>query len=198
MNYFKWFPLVLMSSISSFYLILSLQPGRFEHFVNDHILLFLISCLIGFLFFLAVVATFVVFKFRRRASGKVPILLRRPNSWAIVIWLMTVFMMDFDIPERLAFAFSYTGFQEAIVMPTNQQGKTIGLFKVGLVERTPSGEVFFQTYTYWTGGNTSWHGFVYQPDFKLSNNSAPCGARFGAHTYIRLFGNWHIFHGSTC
>jgi hypothetical protein len=198
MNYFKWSPLILISSISSFNLIMSLQPGRFEHFFNDHTLLVFTSYLIGFLFFLAVVVTFVVSKFRSRTSDKVPMLLRRPNNWAIVIWLMYLFMMDFYIPARLAFAFSYSGFQEAIVMPTNQQGKTIGLFKVGLVEGTPSGEVFFQTYTFWTGGNTSWHGFVYKPRPKLSNNSGPCSARFGAYTYKHLFGDWHIFHGSTC
>jgi hypothetical protein len=198
MNYLKWFPLVLMSSISFFYLITSLQPGKLEYFLEEQTLLVLISYLLGFFFFLAVVVTFVVFKFRKKTSDKVPTILRQPNNWAMVILLVTVFLMYFHVPAKLAFAFSYSGFQEAIVIPTNQQGKTIGLYKVESIQRTPSGEVFFPTYNFWAGSVTSWHGFVYKPDLQRSNKSASSGARFGAHTYTHLFGDWHIFHGTTC
>lgn len=199
MNYFKWFPLVLISSISFFYLIASTQPGKIEYFFAEHILLVLMSYSISFLFFLAVAVTFLAFKFKSRTSAKVPTLLRRPNKWAIVILLMTIFLMYFHIPAKLAFAFSFPGFQEAIVIPTNQKSKTIGLYKVESIQRNPSGEVFFPTCNFWSGAVTSWYGFVYKPDLKQhSNSSARCGARFGAHTYTHLFEDWYIFNGTTC
>lgn len=199
MNYFKWFPLVLISSISCFYLITSTQPGKIEYFLEEQPLLVLISYSISFLFFLAVAVNFIAFKFRNKTSTKVPTLLRRPNNWAIVILLMTIFLMYFHIPAKLAFSFSFSGFQEEIVTPTNQESKTIGLYKVEPIQRNPSGEVFFPTNNFWGGAVTSWYGFVYKPELKQhSNRSARCGARFGAHTYTHLFGDWYIFHGTTC
>jgi hypothetical protein len=198
MKYLKWLPLILISSISFLHLITSLQPGKLEYFLEEQTSLMLASYSIGLLFFLAVAATFLVFRFRKRTSDKVPMLLRRPNNWAMVILVVTVFLMYFHIPAKLAFAFSYSGFQEAIAMPANQQGKTIGLYKIEAVEQTPSGEIFFSTYNFWASTVTSWHGFVYKPNFQSLNKSAACGARFGAHTYTNLFGDWHIFHGTTC
>jgi hypothetical protein len=199
MKYLKWIPLVLISSISFFHLIVSPQPGKLEYFLEEQTSLVLASYLIGLLFFLAVAADFLVFKFRKKKSDKVPMLMRRPNNWVMVILLVTVFMMYFHVPAKIAFAFSYSSFQEAIAMPTNQQEKTIGLYKVEAVQKNPSGEVFFPTYHFWANTVTSWHGFVYKPNPQHSNKSAPCGAnRFGAHTYTHMFGNWHIFHGTTC
>jgi hypothetical protein len=198
MKYLKWLPLVLISSISFFYLIMSSQPGKLEYFFEEQTSLALASYLICLFLLLAATVTFLVFKFRKRTSTKVPILLRRPNNWAMIILLATVFLMYFHVPAKLAFAFSYSGFQEAIAIPTNQQSKTIGLYKVESVQRTPSGEVFFPTYNFWASSVTSWHGFVYKPNLQPSNKSASCGNRFGAHTYAHMFGDWYTFHGTTC
>jgi hypothetical protein len=198
MKYLKWLPLVLISSISCFHLITSLYPGKLEHFLEEQIWLVLASYLIGLLFLLAVVASFLVCKFRKKPSHQVPALLKRPHNWAMGILLVTVLLMSFHVPARLAFAFSYPGFQEAIATPANQQGRTIGLYNVEAVKQTPSGEIFFPTYNFWASAVTSWHGFVYKPDRQSSNANAPRGARFGAHTYTHLFGDWYIFHGTTC
>jgi hypothetical protein len=199
MKYLKWLPLILISSISFFHLITSLQPGRLEYFFEEQTLLVVGSYLFSLLFLLAVAATFFVFKFRKRTSDKVLILLRQPNNWAMVILLATVFLMYFHVPVKLAFAFSYSGFQEAIAMPTSQGEKTIGLYKVEAIQKNPSGEIFFPTYDFWASAVTSWHGFVYKPNHQHLNKSASCGAnRFGAHTYTHMFGDWYIFHGTTC
>jgi hypothetical protein len=199
MKYLKWLPLILISSISFFHLITSSQPGKLEYFLVEQTSLVLGSYSIGLLFFLAVAATFLLFKFRKRTFNKVPILLRRPNNWAMVILLATMFLMYFHVPAKLAFAFSYSGFQEAIAMPASQGEKTIGLYKVVVVQKNPSGEVFFPTFTFWADSFTSWHGFVYKPNPQPSNQSASCGAnRFGANRYTHMFGDWHIFHGGTC
>jgi hypothetical protein len=201
MKYLKWLPLVLISSISFVHLIISSQPGKLEEyfFGEDTSLVVLPIYLIGLLFFLAVVATFLVSKFRKRTSHKVPMLLRRPNIWAMVILLVTIFLMYFHVPAKLAFALSYSGFQEALVMPSSHQEKTIGLYKVEAVQKNPSGEVFFPTYNFWANAVTSWHGFVYKPNPHPSNKIASCGAnRFGAHTYTHMFRDWYIFHGTTC
>jgi hypothetical protein len=199
MKYLKWLPLSLISSISFFDLIMSMQPGKLEYFLEEQTLLVLASHWICLLFFLAVAATFLVFTFRKRTSTRIPMLLRRPNNWAMVILLTTVFLMYFHVPAKLAFAFSYSGFQEAIVMPDSHREKTIGLYKVEVVQKNPSGEVFFPTYNFWASAVTSWHGFVYRPMSQYSNKSASCGAnRFGAHTYTHMFGDWYIFHGTTC
>jgi hypothetical protein len=198
MKYFKWLSLVVISSISCFNLIASVQPGKLEYFFEEQRELVLASYLIGLLFFLAVAATFLAFKFRKRTANQVPALLRRPHSWAMGILLVTVLLMSFHVPAKLAFASSYPGFQEAIATPANQQGRTIGLYNVEAVEQTPSGEIFFPTYNFWASAVTSWHGFVYQPDRQRSTANARCGARFGAHTYTHLFGDWYIFHGTTC
>ncbi len=199
MKYLNWLPLVLISNISLFDLIASLQPGKLEYFLEEQTLLVLASHSICLLFFLTVAATFLVFKFRKKTSDKVPMLLRRPNNWAIIILLVTVFLMYFHVPAKLAFAFSYSGFQEAIAMPASQQGKSIGLYKVEAVQKNPSGEVFFPTYNFWASTVTSWHGFVYKPNPQLSSKSAACSAnRFGAHTYTHMFEDWYIFHGTTC
>jgi hypothetical protein len=198
MKYFKWLPLVLISSISCFHLITSIQPGKLEYFLEEQPGLMLASYLIGLLFFLAVAASFLVFKFRKQASHQVPALLRRPYNWAMVILLATVFLLYFQVPAKLAFAFSYPGFQEALARPASQRDQTIGLYKVEAVQKTPSGEVFFPTANFWASSVTSWHGFVYKPNRQRSNDTASCGARFGAHTYTHLFGDWYIFHGTTC
>jgi hypothetical protein len=202
MKYLKWLPLVLISSISFFDLIMSLQPGKLEYFLEEQTLLVLASHLIILLFFLAMAATFLGLKLRKRTSNKDPILLRRPNNWAIVIILVTTFLMYFHVPAKLAFAFSYSGFQEAIAMPASPGEKTIGLYKVEAVQKNPLGEVFFPTYNFWASAVTSWHGFVYKPNLQGSNKSASCGIsdtnRYGAHTYTHMFGDWYIFHGTTC
>jgi hypothetical protein len=198
MKYLKWFPLISISSISFFHLKTSLQPGKLEYFLEEHPWLVLTSYAIGLFFFLAVAASFLVFKFRKSTADKIPLLLRRPNNWAMVILLVTVFLMYFHVPAKLSFAFSSAGFQEAITMPASQPGKTIGLYKVEAIERTLSGEVFFPTKNFWASSVTSWHGFVYRPDRQDSNKNAPFRARFGAHTYTHLFGDWYIFHGTTC
>jgi hypothetical protein len=199
MQYLKWIPLVVISSISFFHLIISLQPGKLEYFLEEQPLLVLVSYSIGLLFFLAVTATFLVFKLRKRASAKVPKLLQRPNNWTMVILLATVFLLYFHIPAKIAFALSYSGFQEAITMPTNQGEKTIGLYRVQAVQKNPSGEVFFPTYDFWASSTTSWHGFVYKPIPQRLSTSSSCDTkRFGAHTYTRMFGDWYIFHGTTC
>jgi hypothetical protein len=199
MKYLKWLPLVLISSISLFDLSMSLQPGKLEYFLEEQTSLILASHLISLLFFLAVATTFLVFKFRKRTFNKDPMLLRRPNNWAIVILLVTTFLMYFHVPAKLAFAFSYSGFQEAIAMPASQREKTIGLYKVEAVRKDPSGEVFFPTYNFWASTVTSWHGFVYKSNLQRSNKSTSCGANsYGAHTYTHMFGDWYIFHGTTC
>jgi hypothetical protein len=199
MKYLKWLPLVLISNISFFDLITSLQPGKLEYFLEEQTLLVLASHWICLLFFLAVATTFLIFKFRKKTSDKVPMLLRRPNNWSMVILLVTIFLMYFHVPAKLAFAFSYSGFQEAIAMPASQRERTIGLYKVEAVQKNPSGEVFFPTYNFWASTVTSWHGFVYKPNPQRSTKSASCGAnRYGAHTYTHMFGDWYIFHGTTC
>jgi hypothetical protein len=198
MKYLKWLPLVLISGISCFNLIASVQPGKLEYFFEEQRELVLTSYLIGLVFFLAVVASFLAFKFRKRTANPVPALLRRPYNWTMGILLVTVLLMSFHVPAKLAFAFSYSGFQEAIATPANQQGRTIGLYNVEAVSQTPSGEIFFPTYNFWASSVTSWHGFVYRPDRRRSVTNARCGARFGAHTYTHLFGDWYIFHGTTC
>jgi hypothetical protein len=197
MKYLKFLPLVLISSISFFHLIVSSQPGKLEYFLEEQTPLVLASYLIGLFFFIAVTATFLIFKFRKRTSVKVPMLLRRPNNWAMVILLVTIFLTYFHVPAKLAFAFSYSSFQQAISMPASQREKTIGLYKVEAIEKNPSGEVFFQTYNFWANAVTSRHGFVYKPNLKPSKRGT-CGNRFGAHTYAHMFGDWYTFHGTTC
>jgi hypothetical protein len=199
MKYLKWLPLVLISSTSCFDLIMSLQPGKLEYFLEEQTLLVLASHLISLLFFLAVAATFLRFKFRKKTSNKDPMLLRQPNNWAMVILLVTTLLMYFHVPVKLAFAFSYSGFQDAISIPSSQREKTIGLYKIETVQRNPSGEVFFPTYNFWAGTVTSWHGFVYKPNFQLLNKSSLRGEnRYGAHTYTHMFRDWYLFHGTTC
>jgi uncharacterized Tic20 family protein len=198
MKYLKWLPLVLISSICFVHLVLSPQPGKLEYLLEEQTSLVLASYLFCLLFLIVVAGTFLVFKLRKRTSDKVPALLKRPNNWTMVILLTTIFLMYFHVPARIAFAVSYPGFQQAISMPSNQQEKIIGLYKVEAVQHNPSGEVFFPTYNFWASSVTSWHGFVYNPQTQNSNKINGCGARYGAHTYTHLFGNWHIFHGTTC
>jgi hypothetical protein len=199
MKYLKWLPFSLISSISFFDLIMSPQPGKLEYFLEEQTLLVLASHLISLLFFLSMATTFLVFKFRKRTFSKAPMLLRRPNNWAMVIFLVTTFLMYFHVPAKLAFAFSYSDFQEAISMPASQQDKKIGFYKVEAIHKNSSGEIFFPTYNFWASSVTSWHGFVYKPNPRRSNKRTSCGEnRYGAHTYAHMFGDWYTFHGTTC
>jgi hypothetical protein len=83
-------------------------------------------------------------------------------------------------------------------MPMSQQGKMIGSYNIEAVKQTPSGGVYFQTYNFWASAVTSRYGFAYKPTLQKQRDSAKPSPPFGAHTYVHLFGDWYMFHGTTC
>jgi hypothetical protein len=190
MKHFKLVPLFSISVFCLILLVAALQPGRLGNLLteNDSFILFCGSLL------LTAAVTFILSKFSQRFFESAPTTIRKPNLWSLLILLVTVFFINLQVPAKAGFALSYPQFQQAINTFSSQKGKNIGLYKIEAVSSNlkRSEGVHFLTFTYWASSVTANYGFAYKPDRQNQKSL------FGAYEYEQVFGDWYIFHGTTC
>jgi hypothetical protein len=185
MKYLKLASLVSISIFCLILLVVDIQPGQLGGLLTQNY---------GFvLLLLTATVTFVLCEISQRFLVTVPNTIRKPNFWSLVILLVTVFLINFNVPAKAGFALSYPEFQKAVTMFSGQTGKNIGLYKIQAVSSNlkNSGGVHFLTFSYWDTVTAN-YGFAYKPDLQSQKNP------FGAYEYEQIFGDWYIFHGVTC
>ncbi len=116
-----------------------------------------------------------------------------PQWLAIVAPVMagiTWGIVQFDIPQTLAFRMSQTAFEQVLGSVPNsvtQVDKRIGLYKVKRYGVDPRGGIYFHVTSGDVGLDMISHGFVYQPN----RNGSPFGSI--DYTLEHLTGDWYVF-----
>lgn len=176
MKHFKLIPLVCISIFCLVLLVASLQPGQLDS---------LGAVDFGFVWFIGLLLIVGIITFFSSD--------RKTKFRSVVILLLTIFLLHFNIPQKVGFAFSYLEFQKAVTASYNLEGQKIGLYKIIATSSNleSSAGIHFLTFSYFDSA-TSNYGFAYKPN--LNNQKNP----FGAYRYDRIFGDWYIFKGATC
>ena len=115
-----------------------------------------------------------------------------------IIGVLTLGMLKYEIPRRLAFVVSRDAFEQYLVAakPSKFGGvpihSRVGLYRVSEYAADPRGGVFFCVYSGadGIGPDVMSHGFAYQPNCQ--------GTPFGAARYhvYHIIGDWYGFRAS--
>lgn len=123
---------------------------------------------------------------------------RRRGCWSALIMFVTLGLLWFHVPQRIAFGLCCSELQElTAAAPANERrgaelGRQIGPYWVDRYSADRRGGVFFRTYrcTEGIGPDELSYGFAFQPNGK--------GTPFGNASYRHrhLFGDWYVFAAS--